>query len=180
MARSHWGEYLPNWHPWEDYRESYAARDDLGGGVVRTLSHPLDYMRWLFGDVQSVNAKVGKLSDLELCEVEDMGEIGLHFESGVFATVQVNYFQQPPQHTLEIFGTEGTMRWDNGDGAASVWTVATKVWERFEMSPGFDRNDLFLAEMQHFINITRGLESSQCNLRDGLAVQNLVSEILSQ
>lgn len=179
MARSHWGEYLPNWHPWEDYRESYAARKDLGGGVVRTLSHPLDYLRWLFGDVQFVDAKIENLSDLELCEVEDMGEINLHYKSGVYATVQVNYFQQPPQHTLEIFGTEGTIRWSNEDGAASVWTAATKAWERFEMSPGFDRNDLFIAEMQHFINIAKGLESSQCNLRDGLAVQNLISEIFS-
>ena len=180
MARSHWGEYLPNWHPWEDYRESYAARKELGGGVVRTLSHPLDYLRWLFGDVQSVRAKVGNLSDLELCEVEDMGEIGLQFESGVFATVQVNYFQQPPQHTLEIFGTEGTICWSNEDGAASMWTVATETWERYEMSPRFDRNNLFMDEMEHFINVTKGLESSQCTLRDGLAVQNLVSEILSQ
>ncbi len=50
--RSHWGEYLPNWHPWEDYRLSYAARQDLGGGVVLTLIHPLDYLRWLLGEVQ--------------------------------------------------------------------------------------------------------------------------------
>jgi len=179
MARSHWGEYLPNWHPWEDYRESYAARKDLGGGVVRTLSHPFDYLCWLFGGVQSVGSKIENLSDLELNGVEDMGEISLQFKSGIFATVQVNYFQQPPQHTLEVFGTEGTIRWDNEDGAASVWTVAKNVWERFEMTPGFDRNDLFMAEMQHFINLTKGLEPSQCNLRDGLAVQNLVSKILS-
>jgi len=180
MVRSHWGEYLPNWHPWEDYRESYAARKELGGGVVRTLSHPFDYLCWLFGGVQSVGSKIENLSDLELHGVEDMGEINLQFESGVFATVQVNYFQQPPQHTLEIFGTEGTIRWDNEDGVASVWTVTKKIWERFEMSPGFDRNDLFMAEMRHFINLTKGLEPSQCNLEDGLVVQNLVSKILSQ
>jgi predicted dehydrogenase len=41
-AHAHWGEYLPNWHPWEDYRQSYAARADLGGGVIVTLTHPLD------------------------------------------------------------------------------------------------------------------------------------------
>ena len=148
--------------------------------VRKTFLNPLDYLRWLFGDVQSVNAEIGNLSDLEMHEVEDMGEIGLHFESGVFATVQVNYFQQPPQHTLEIVGTEGTIRWNNDDGTASVWTVSTQVWERFEMSPEFDRNDLFLDEMQHFINITKGLKKSQCNLKDGLAVQNLLSEIFSK
>ena len=53
-ARAHWGEYLPNWHPWEDYKLGYAARSDLGGGVVLTLSHPLDYLRWFLGDVESL------------------------------------------------------------------------------------------------------------------------------
>ena len=46
-VRAHWGEYLPDWHPWEDYRKSYSARADLGGGAALTLSHPLDFLRWL-------------------------------------------------------------------------------------------------------------------------------------
>ena len=49
-----WGEYLPNWHPWEDFKNSYAARPDLGGGVILTLTHPLDYLRMLFGEVDSL------------------------------------------------------------------------------------------------------------------------------
>ena len=53
---AHWGEYMPNWHPWEDYRQAYAAREDLGGGVIRTLTHPLDYVRWLGGEVTEVRA----------------------------------------------------------------------------------------------------------------------------
>ena len=53
-VHAHWGEYLPQWHPWEDYRQSYAARADLGGGVIVTLTHPLDYLRYLLGDVSSL------------------------------------------------------------------------------------------------------------------------------
>ena len=44
-VRAHWGAYLPGWHPWEDYRQGYSARSDLGGGVILTLCHPLDYLR---------------------------------------------------------------------------------------------------------------------------------------
>ena len=46
------GSYLPNWHPYEDYRHGYAAREDLGGGVVLTCIHEIDYLYWFFGDVK--------------------------------------------------------------------------------------------------------------------------------
>ena len=47
--RSSWGEYLPDWHPWEDYRTGYAAQDKLGGGPTATLSHDLDLAIWFSG-----------------------------------------------------------------------------------------------------------------------------------
>ena len=178
LAHAHWGEYLPDWHPWEDYRNSYAARKDLGGGVVRTLSHPLDYLHWLLGEVDHVSAFTANLSDLELASVEDMGEIQLQFKSGAFGTLQVNYFQQPTRHDLEIVGTEGTLRWDNTDGAARAWMRKTGCWQVVPLPDGFDRNDLFLAEMRHFIDIVNGKAASGCSLDDGLAVQRLIDSIV--
>ena len=114
-VHAHWGEYLPNWHPWEDYRQSYAARADLGGGVIVTLTHPLDYLRYLLGEVESLWSFNGHISPLELSGVEDVAEIGLKFASGAIGGVHVNYFQRPPVHRLEIVGTMGTLRWDNAN-----------------------------------------------------------------
>jgi predicted dehydrogenase len=65
-----WGEHLPSWHPWEDWRVSYAARRDLGGGVHHTLCHPLDYLRMLFGDPTAVTASLASHGPLGL----DVGE----------------------------------------------------------------------------------------------------------
>jgi predicted dehydrogenase len=48
-TRAVYGEYLPNMHPWEDYHQSYSSRKDLGGGVILTLCHPLDTLRWMLG-----------------------------------------------------------------------------------------------------------------------------------
>jgi predicted dehydrogenase len=75
-VHAHWGEYLPQWHPWEDYRQSYAARAELGGGVIVTLTHPLDYLRYLLGEVKSLWSFNGHISPLEV-DVEDVAEIGL-------------------------------------------------------------------------------------------------------
>jgi predicted dehydrogenase len=165
--RVHWGEYLPDWHPWEDYRQSYAARQDLGGGVVNTLSHPLDYVRWLFGEVASLSGTTAHVSDLEL-DVEDVAEITLGFESGVVGSVHLDYVQRPPEHTLAINFERGQVRWDNADGAAQVYRVDNERWETLLPPEGFERNQLFLSETAHFLAMLRGETDSRCDLSDGI------------
>jgi len=94
-AKVNWGEYLPGWHPYEDYRQAYSARNELGGGVVLTLCHPFDYLRWLIGEVEGVSGKVAKISDLEM-SVEDNADVILSFENGCVGTVHLDYYQRPP------------------------------------------------------------------------------------
>lgn len=182
-AHAHWGEYLPQWHPWEDYRQSYAARSDLGGGVIVTLTHPLDYLRYLLGDVESLWSFDGHISPLEV-DVEDVAEIGLKFRNGVVGGVHVNYFQRPPVHRLEIVGTNGTLRWDNADGILNFYKFPAPfgsysdnppapVMESFSPPEGFERNQLFVAQTRHFIEIVRGEAEPICSLEDGVQVLRL-------
>src|SRR5512141_1835986 len=153
-VHAHWGEYLPQWHPWEDYRQSYAARDDLGGGVIRTLTHPLDYLRYIISEVDSLWSFNGHISALEM-DVEDVAEIGLRFSNGAIGGVHLNYFQRPPVHRLEIVGTHGTLRWDNADGILHFHQMSADfgsysdnapapVIQTFAPPEGFERNQLFL------------------------------------
>ncbi|MCJ7624121.1 MAG: Gfo/Idh/MocA family oxidoreductase [Anaerolineaceae bacterium] len=165
-VHAHWGEYLPGWHPWEDYRKSYSAREDLGGGVVLTLSHPLDYLRWLLGEVDTVWAFTQKISDLEM-QVEAVAEIGLQFSQGTIGSLHLNYIQQPSTHRLEIVGTRGTIRWDNSDGVTRLFKPDSTKWISFPLPEGFERNDLFLSEINHFIKVIQGKEEPVCTLEDG-------------
>lgn len=175
-ARAHWGEYLPGWHPWEDYRKSYSARSDLGGGVVLTLCHPLDYLRWMFGEVRKVSATCARISDLEI-EVEDFAEIGLEFENEVRASVHLNYYQRPAAHFLEIIGTEGTARWHNTDGGVRYFRADSGEWESIPAPDGFDRNDLFLDETRHFLSVARKEVEPACGLEDGIQDLKLVQAV---
>lgn len=179
-AHVHWGEYLPNWHPWEDYRQAYAARADLGGGVVVTLTHPLDYLRWLVGEVDKLWSFSGHISPLEV-DVEDVAEIGLHFTGGAIGGLHLNYAQRPPVHRLEIAGTGGTLSWDNTDGILHLlqmpapfgtWSPEppAPVVEQFAPPPGFERNDLFLEQMSTFLAVARGEAAPACTLEDGVRV----------
>jgi predicted dehydrogenase len=183
-VHAHWGEYLPNWHPWEDYRQSYAARADLGGGVILTLTHPLDYLRYLLGEVESLWSFNGHISPLELTGVEDVAEIGLKFASGAIGGVHVNYFQRPPVHRLEIVGTAGTLRWDNADGllthyrlpdAFGTWAAQSgaAVVEQYPLAAGWERNDLFLAQTRHFLQVAAGTAAPICTLEDGIRALEL-------
>jgi predicted dehydrogenase len=169
-ARVHWGEYLPNWHPWEDYRQGYAARSDLGGGVLLTLCHPFDYLRMLLGPYEVVSALGGTLGDLGL-PVEDLAEVGLRFSGAnkAVGAIHVDYLQQPPVHTLEIIATGGSLRWDNASGQLDLFKAGAAAWETFAPPPGFERNQLFLSELSHFLAVARGQEQPLCGLEDGVA-----------
>jgi len=182
-VHAHWGEYLPQWHPWEDYRQSYAARAELGGGVIVTLTHPLDYLRYLLGEVESLWSFNEHISPLAL-DVEDVAEIGLRFANGAVGGVHVNYFQRPPVHRLEIVGTNGTLRWDNADGILHLYkmpaafasfsdTPPAPVLEVFSPPEGFERNQLFVAQTRHFIEIVRREAEPVCRLEDGVMALQL-------
>lgn len=167
-VQAHWGEYLPGWHSWEDYRRSYSARGDLGGGVILTLCHPFDYLRWLIGEVTSVSAVAGRLSGLGV-DVEDTACIILRFIQGVLGSVYLDYVERPPTHWLHIVGQKGTIHWDDADGIAHLYNNESKE-ERFTPPEGFERNTMFLEEMRHFLNCLDGKEKPLCSLDDGIRV----------
>jgi predicted dehydrogenase len=171
-ARASWGEYLPDWHPWEDYRQSYSARPDLGGGVILTLCHPLDYLLWLLGKVDSLSAMAGKIGELDLA-VEDTAEIALQYHSGALGSVHLDYNRRPASHHLEIVGTHGVIQWDNADGAVRVYRVSDQLWEVFPPPAGFERNDMFLDQMSHFLAVARAESQPVCSLQDGVRALEL-------
>lgn len=189
-AHVHFGEYLPAWHPWEDYRQSYAARSDLGGGVVLTQCHSLDYLPWLVGKVKSVWGFTGTLSDLEV-DVEDTAEIGLRFESGALGHLHLDFNQQPPVHRFEIVGTKGTLKWDLSDGAVRIYRASAESlaistgrdikaggeWQTYPLAEGWERNVMFFEQMKHFVDVVKGNAEPICTLEDGVRVQRLVEAI---
>ncbi len=189
-AHVHFGEYLPAWHPWEDYRQGYAARADMGGGVVLTQCHSLDYLPWLIGKVRSAWGFTGKLSDLEV-DVEDTAEIGLRFESGALGNLHLDFNQQPPAHRFEIIGTKGTIKWDLSDGATRIYRASAESlsistgreikaggeWESYPLPENWERNVMFLEQMKHFVAVVRGESEPACTLGDGVRVMKLISAV---
>lgn len=156
-ARVEAGSYLPEWHPWEDYRETYSALTRLGGGVILDAIHELDYIRWMLGDVRAVACFAGKQSGLDI-ETEDTAAILLRFVEGAIGEVHLDYVQREYSRTCQIIGDEGTIRWDYGAGEVRVYSGSTGQAEVIRNPPGWEPNAMYVDEMRHFLRCLAGEE----------------------
>lgn len=163
--RTQVGQYLPDWHPDEDYRQGYSARSDLGGGVILDLIHDLDYARWLMGEVSEIACMAGKQTDLEI-DTEDVAEILMKFEAGAIGNVHVDYVQRTMSRTCRIIGEQGTLHWDFVANEVQLFTAGSSDWEIFRLDK-FDRNTMFLDEIKHLIACAEGREQPVVDVEEG-------------
>lgn len=166
-ARVECGTYLPDWHAYEDYRDSYASRNDLGGGVVLTCIHELDYLYWFFGNVNEVFSMTGKYSDLET-KADDLSAIILKFGNGVIAEVHLDYFQRPETRSCKIIGTKGTIYWDSTTNEVKLYSVEKKKWQTVHKIKNYDKNEMYVKELRHFIRCVNNKEASINDLSQGI------------
>jgi predicted dehydrogenase len=162
------GEYLPDWHPYEDYRETHSARREWGGGCLRIQIHELDYALWLFGMPRTVFCVGGHLSRLEV-DVEDSVDLLLRCEDAgrpVPIHIHLDYLQRPPQRTCEVMGDAGKARYDYYANQVTFHDLATRTEETRRFAD-FDRNQMFIDEVDHFLACIRGRERPMVDLREG-------------
>ena len=163
-AHAEVGEYLPDWHPWEDYRLSYASRKELGGGVLLVLIHEMDYLYWLFGLPSQIYTVGGHLSSLEV-DVEDTVSTLMDC-GGIPVHLHQDFIQSPPTRTLEIVGDSGKIHVDLRALSVTVYRQGKAEAEIFAF-PEFDRNQMFLDELRHFFECIKSGAQPIVTVRDG-------------
>ena len=167
-ARIEIGSYLPTFHTYEDYRQMYASRRELGGGVILSQIHEIDYIFWLFGMPRRVFALGGKLSSLEI-DVEDVASILLEHvvdDHRVVVSLHQDFIQRPPRRTCEVIGDAGKVHVDFEALTGCHFNRSGEIEERVEFKV-FQRNQLFLDEMRHFLSCLKGDEKPMVTLEDG-------------
>lgn len=113
LVRAHLtaGQWLPDWRPQTDYRESYSAQRALGGGVLFDLIHEIDLCRWWFGTPIDCRAMIGRFSRLEM-DVEDSCTALMRFGRGPLVSIGLDYAARQRLRRYEVVGDEGTAIWD--------------------------------------------------------------------
>ncbi len=158
-------ERVTDWHPWENYKISYASRKDLGGGVILTQSHELDYLYWLFGMPKWIFSAGGELGNLEI-GVEDTVKSIMEFRNGAICSLHVDYLKRPAQRFLEITGTKGRIYWDYYGKKVEFIPLRGKPKASYEPA-NFERNTMYMDELKYFLACVKNGIQPLVDLRQG-------------
>lgn len=176
-VRSEAGQYLPSWRPESDYRLSVSAQSSLGGGVLLELSHELDYLSWIFGDVDWVQAVLSKQSDLKI-DVEDTAHMFIGFKSAevsrqIIARVDLDFIRQDPVRACTAIGEFGSLNWDGVDGSIKILKKNTINWhEVYRYQPS--RDQTYVSELEDFISNVKSHTLPKVSGNDGLKVLQII------
>ena len=166
------GSYLPDWHPSEDYRKGYAGKKRLGGGIVLTQIHDVDYLYWIFGNPKSIFSFTGKFSNLDI-SVEDYSASIIQFKNKITAELHLDFFQGPEYRSCKIKGTNGIIFWNSGNNEVKFYNNIKKRWETVLKLKNYDRNQMYVDEIKHFLKCVKNRNKTISSLDDGIKTMNI-------
>ena len=163
-ANIHHGENIKDFHPYEDYRISYAANKKLGGGVILTQIHEIDYFLHLFSDYKIKNATYisSKVSELDI-DVEDIFSSNFLLKKNknkMLCSINLNYFERPKKRKFYLIG-------DNGSLVACFNTQKIHIFKNRKekiLKFSFKKNDIFIKEIKFFISKVKSKKPISKNL----------------
>jgi predicted dehydrogenase len=171
------GSYLPSWRPSADYRIGVSARSEMGGGALLELSHELDYLQWIFGEVVWVKATLAQQSELEI-DVEDSVHLTLGFqpkadERQLIAQVNLDFIRHDAVRACIAIGEKGSLKWDGLNGIVSIFHPGSNEWLQL-YSQIHHRDDSYLAEWLNFMDCVIHHTMPLVTGEDGLKVLKLI------
>jgi len=159
------GQYLPDWRPQRDYRESYSSKSEEGGGVLRDLSHELDYLTWLLGKWTRLTSLGGKFSSLDI-SVDDCWGVLFETEKCPLVSLQINYLDRPGKREINIVTDQNTYRLD----ASNHRLTCNGVVECFEL----DNDYSYIRQHE---DILKNHKKTVCSFADGVQVLRMIDSI---
>ena len=176
-VRAEVGQYLPDWRPGTDYRTSVSAQRSLGGGALLELSHELDYLLWIFGEVHTVTAVLSRLSDLAI-DTEDTANLLLEFmpraeAPTIVASVALDFVRRDVVRRCTVLGTEGTLEWDGVSGTLRQFDAASRAW-RVRFDAAVERDGTYRSEWVDLLSCIESGGVPRAGLEAGVDVLRVV------
>lgn len=163
--------YLPSWRPDQDYKESVSARTDLGGGVLRELSHEVDYVLELLGRPINVIAWHGRRSDIEI-DADDHGELMMKHAGDSLATISLDFATEaPPRRDFSATFSKGALAWDL---VGNVVRIEAKAEEPIQRVFPVERDEMFAAQLKDFLEAIAERKTPKCTISDGVDTMAII------
>lgn len=162
--------FMPGWHPYEDYRALYAARQELGGGVILTNIHLIDLLGWIFGRPTRLWCVGGRLSRYET-DVEDVVAALLEYNldgRSLPVSLDMSFVQRPVENSITVRGEDGYLTWNLADNSV-VHETADGGSKKLHTTPKPDWNQLFVDELSHFIDCLTAGRANEAALEESAA-----------
>ena len=171
------GQYLPSWRPDSDYRTCVSARRHLGGGVLLELSHEIDYLRWIFGDVEWVRSWVGNVGSLDI-DVEDTAHLILGFQvkeptNQTIASLNLDFIRHDTVRICTVIGEGGSLRWNGLTGMIDIYKPGSSRWEEWVVM-SHKRDDSYRSQWEAFLIAISENKQPLVDISAGLAVLSIV------
>lgn len=171
------GQFLPSWRPAVEYRKTVSAQAELGGGVLLELSHEIDYLRWIFGEIAWVSAWIGRVGGLEV-DVEDSAKLTLGFEggplsSGGVATLTMDFIRKDPTRFCHAVGSKGSLKWDGLCRRVEKYSSKPKIWNDIYKQKNKNQES-YTKEWKSFLSCVSSGGKPMVTGHDGLAVLKTV------
>lgn len=164
------GQWLPDWHPWEDFRKGYSARADLGGGAVFD-THELDYILWLGGESAQFAGMISRSGALPI-ETEDNAACLMQLANGALVTLQTDYIQRQGLRRYVIAGDLGTIEWNSRDWKARLYTPGGTDDREIDTKLT-DINEMYVAQSRRILSDLASGHSPETPLEHVLRVLEL-------
>jgi len=180
-AHAEFGLYLKKWWPDRDYRDSYMASAEEGGGLLLDVSHEIDLMIWFLGPVREVSAAGGRLSNLEM-EGFDVIKVLMKMESGALVSLSMDCLQPTYTRGFTLSGEDSALRWHCPEGRADTsvgeLSLCESSSERFQpVAVSGNPQETYLDELRDFLSSIETGRPPSCGWKEATEVLRVVEAI---
>jgi predicted dehydrogenase len=142
------GNYLPDWHPNEDYRKFYGGDAKLGGCGMDMIFFEFAAIQWWLGPLKSLQSRLSKVSDLEI-DGPDCHDVLLTFESGCRGYFHNDIIERGSQgRYLKVVGETGTIEWHQPNDNVRIFEERTNSNSDIPLSKAADWDEAIQASKE--------------------------------
>lgn len=150
------GQYLPDWHPWENVADFYVSRRDTGG-CREIVPFELTWLNDLFGTPEPAALVKAQRGDFKV-DIDDVYHCLLRYPEGIIGNVTVEVLSRPaPTRELRIVGSAGLIVMSADENVVRHLRVGATEWTRYPLAGGtveaqyINPEEPYIAELADFV-----------------------------